>query len=158
MREYTLLRPCGKEYADGSLFLQEGRFWGYRFNDALQWRKCLPGELGQHAGVDIICPVGTPLVSPLFGIIIAQGWHPKYGNRIIIRSQEAMINHLGVPCLPLLTMAHLSKFNHYEGKFLDIGEGIGLSGDTGIVSGPHLHCQLEEHGDVPRYPMKIKWR
>jgi murein DD-endopeptidase MepM/ murein hydrolase activator NlpD len=42
--------------------------------------------------------------------------------------------------------AHLSQFHVKEGQQVSQGQMIGLSGDTGKVTGPHLHFELRRNG------------
>jgi len=41
---------------------------------------------------------------------------------------------------------HLSKVKAKEGQMVELGEIIGLSGNTGRSSGPHLHWGVKIHG------------
>jgi murein DD-endopeptidase MepM/ murein hydrolase activator NlpD len=43
-------------------------------------------------------------------------------------------------------LAHLSKISVEEGQVVDRGAGVGLSGATGRVSGPHLHWTVRLNG------------
>jgi murein DD-endopeptidase MepM/ murein hydrolase activator NlpD len=44
------------------------------------------------------------------------------------------------------TYGHLSKINVAQGVKVKRGDMIGLSGNTGTSSGPHLHYQIDQFG------------
>ena len=43
-------------------------------------------------------------------------------------------------------MAHLSRIDVEEGRYVSAGEPLGLSGSTGRVTGPHLHWAMRLGG------------
>jgi len=45
----------------------------------------------------------------------------------------------------LTLYAHLSKIDVTRGQMVDLNTLLGLSGETGRVSGPHLHWQAVVH-------------
>jgi hypothetical protein len=86
---------------------------------------------GLHNGVDFPCPVGTPVRALADGVLIKSGPnHPSLGIHVyytcIIASRRVWLRHL-----------HLSKAMPL-GAYRK-GDIIGLSGNTGDSSGPHLH-------------------
>ena len=42
---------------------------------------------------------------------------------------------------------HLSQFDVLEGDKVGKGQAIGLSGDTGRATGPHLHLSVRWNGE-----------
>jgi len=107
---------------------------------------------GSHPGVDIRVPVGTPIVSIANGIVDQIKRGGGFGNVIIVR-------HPGVPdpddpkSLTTLysSYAHLDSIGVTVGMIVGKGEQIGTSGQTGFVSGPHLHFQIDTE-DAPWHP------
>lgn len=84
-----------------------------------------------HNGIDFACPTGTKLLSGINGVVKSAynnvgGW----GNHIYIwdKTQNIMTIH-----------AHLKTLNVRAGDKVKSGQLIGLSGNTGNSTGPHLH-------------------
>ena len=65
-------------------------------------------------------------------VIIAASGYGGYGNFIMIKHTNNLYTCYG----------HLSKFNVSAGQTVSRGQQIGVSGSTGISSGPHLHFEV----------------
>ena len=90
----------------------------------------------QHLGVDLKASKNTFLYALNDGKITIIKNLPDYGN-------TAIINHgLGVYSLYL----HLAEFKVENGRTVKQGDIIGLSGDTGYVTAPHLHFSIKIRG------------
>lgn len=90
-----------------------------------------------HGGIDFAVPEGTPVHAARDGVVtIAQANHPwmgwQGGNAVLIQHEDGM--HTGY--------AHLSQINVSVGQKVKQGQVIGLSGSTGLVTGPHLHFEF----------------
>lgn len=86
----------------------------------------------RHTGWDQRAPVGTP-VGAIAGGVIA------YASRLDIRGNYVVIDHgWGV----YSGYAHFSQINVERGQRVEQGQIIGLSGNTGRSSGPHLHWEM----------------
>ena len=96
-----------------------------------------PGySFGFHTGVDFAVPVGTPVQSMMDGVVTFAGYSPSgYGYLVVVENQG--IQHL---------YAHLSRIDVSVGDRVDAGEVVGLSGDTGRSTGPHLHWEVRVDG------------
>ena len=70
------------------------------------------------------------------GIIIKQGHDARSGKYIVIDHGNGIES---VYC-------HLSKFLHEPGAIVLAGDEIGVSGETGMATGPHLHFAIKENG------------
>lgn len=82
--------------------------------------------------VDFGAPVGTKVVASAAGTVLVakgSGYNGGYGSMIVI-------NH---PDGSQTLYAHLSKVSVSVGQSVSQGETIGLSGNTGQSTGPHLH-------------------
>ena len=86
-----------------------------------------------HKGNDFSCNVGTPVKACWDGVIrYAKYNHGGYGNLIIIRHYNGLETYYG----------HLHKISVYSGQKVKGGDLIGLSGNTGKSTGPHLHFEV----------------
>ena len=101
-----------------------------------------PGGIGStnHKGVDI-CNVGY--TSSVFAVksgkvILANtsGWGGGYGNYVVIDHGG------GVTTL----YAHMSSVSVSEGQMVSQGTVIGITGNTGASTGPHLHYEVRING------------
>lgn len=96
------------------------------------------GYSSGHRGIDYMASIGTPVTSAAGGKIvkISTGWSGGYGNMIIV-------DHGGGRAT---RYAHLSQINSSIGQTVSKGQTIGLSGNTGRSTGPHLHYELIING------------
>ena len=86
-----------------------------------------------HPGIDLGAPSGTPVYAADTGVVIFAGWSGSgYGNVIVIDHGN------GYKTL----YAHLSQISTHCGAKVQQGKIIGMSGDTGNSSGPHLHFEV----------------
>lgn len=98
-----------------------------------------------HEGIDISVPEGTPIHAAADGTVIlmqSEAESGGYGN-------YTCIDHGG----GLSTCyAHQSSFATSVGAGVSQGDVIGLSGNTGHSTGPHLHFEVRVNG-VPTDPL-----
>ena len=90
----------------------------------------------QHLGIDLTAPEKTQVYAVNDGKVVLTAKLSNYGNTIVID------HGLGIFSLYL----HLAKFNVSEGDMVKRGQSIGLSGDTGYVTAPHLHFSMRVNG------------
>ena len=88
--------------------------------------------LKAHQGVDWGCPVGTPIVAVADGAV-AKAENDPAGFGLHVKIDHAFGN---------TTYAHLSEIRVNVGQPISEGQVIGLSGNTGTSSGPHLHFHV----------------
>lgn len=99
---------------------------------------------GSHPGVDIRVPAGTPIRSIANGIVTQVRESDGFGKLIVIRHP-----HMPDPENPATATVLHSVYAHVQEQFVTEGEvvrkgqEIGLSGSTGMVTGPHLHFQID---------------
>ena len=85
-----------------------------------------------HYGIDYGVPTGTPVHSCAEGkVVLAE-------NRIST-GWSVVIEHL--PGLYSLYY-HMDSLGVHEGQYVKQGERLGLSGATGLATGPHLHWEI----------------
>ncbi|AFA50225.1 phage tail tape measure protein [Acetobacterium woodii] len=97
------------------------------------------GDVGSkyHQGIDIGVPEGTPVGSAGAGTVIQAGWNGGYGNSITIDHGNGLETLYG----------HLSEVLVNVGDLVAQLQTIGLSGNTGNSTGPHLHFSVIKDGE-----------
>ena len=123
-----MLRPVSKEFPISSKF-------GERIHP-------VTGEKKMHYGVDFAAPTGTPVIACFDGEIIVAKDEKGFGNYILQRITYKNVPHFVFYC-------HLDSFlvdrnvnSSYPYEKVTAGQVIGLVGNTGLSSGPHLHFQV----------------
>jgi len=94
------------------------------------------GEVKFHYGVDIAASEGTPIGAFADGTVIYTGVGEINGNYIKIRHADGYVS----------LYAHMSEICVGWGQTVKKGDLVGKVGQTGIVTGPHLHLQLYHDG------------
>jgi murein DD-endopeptidase MepM/ murein hydrolase activator NlpD len=88
-----------------------------------------------HNGLDFGLPVGTPLLAVDDAEVIRSGFDPGgFGNYVLL-------DHLWGESV----YAHLDRVDVRAGDRLNEGDQLGLSGNTGMSTGPHLHFSIRIH-------------
>lgn len=82
-----------------------------------------------HSGLDIAAPEGKAIVAPADGVVAQTGDYFFNGKTVMIDHGQGIISML----------CHLSKINVQKGQTIKQGDVIGLVGQTGRATGPHLH-------------------
>lgn len=100
-----------------------------------------------HTGIDIQTDEGTPIVAAGSGTVVWADWGFFSGSRLNKDDpygQAVVIEHdFGYQGKPLYTIyAHMSQIDVTEGEWVRAGEQLGLVGDTGHTTGPHLHFEV----------------
>ena len=89
-----------------------------------------------HFGIDISVPTGTSVKAPASGIVtLTEDLY--YSGYTVILNHGLNINS---------TFLHLSEINVNLGDRIGRGDLIGLSGDTGRSTGPHLDWRIDWNG------------
>lgn len=109
------------------------------------WGEKLPGVDG-HQGYDFPMPEGTPLLAVYDGEVTFAGWEDPF----YCPTLDKTVSGLGVVLrhrLPngevfLSIYAHLSEVHIKTGDQVHTGQVLGLSGNTGCSTGPHLHFEM----------------
>ena len=97
-----------------------------------------------HKGVDYAAPTGTRVLAVADGIVEAADFRNGYGKLIVLRHQGAYSTAYG----------HLDDFapGIRPGARIRQGDTIGTVGQTGLATGPHLHCEFRVN-DEPVDPL-----
>ncbi len=92
-----------------------------------------------HSGIDIAGDYGDPVSAAAAGQVVQAGWSPLgYGNLIVIEHAGGMETWYG----------HLSVMLVSRGQSVQTGEQIGRIGSTGFSTGPHLHFEVRQDGQL----------
>lgn len=99
-----------------------------------------------HKGVDMPNPIGQTVRAAWSGNVIWAGPGfqntSSYGNVVFIQ------HDIGYQGQVLYTLyAHLSAVLVAAGDTINVGDAIGLIGNTGRVTGPHVHFEVRLGGD-----------
>lgn len=88
----------------------------------------------QHKGMDVKVQIGDTIYAAFDGkirIVADQGRRKGYGKYVVIRHDNGLETIYG----------HLSKQLVIENEYVRSGQPIGLGGNTGRSTGPHLHFE-----------------
>jgi murein DD-endopeptidase MepM/ murein hydrolase activator NlpD len=90
---------------------------------------------GGHNGIDLAVKVGTPVFAAASGVVVGTGNTDSSCNGVSF-GKWVLIRHTnGLSTL----YAHLSVIQSTAGQTVAVGDKIGLSGNTGYSTGPHVH-------------------
>jgi len=111
-----------------------------------------PGTRGWHDGIDLACNIGQPVRATKAGTItFATMDRNGYGLRVDINHENGWLTFYG----------HNSQILVRVGQYVNKGDTIGLCGNTGASTGPHIHYGLHFNGamtDPLRYiTTPLKW-
>ena len=96
-----------------------------------------------HQGMDFPLPIGTPLFSSVNGTVIAVSRDLAKGEGVAILSSD-IFEYKGKECLLDTIYWHMKDGSILVnvGDKVTVGQPIGLSGNTGRSTGPHLHFSI----------------
>jgi murein DD-endopeptidase MepM/ murein hydrolase activator NlpD len=89
------------------------------------------GAYHGHTGTDIANDKGTPVVAAASGTVALAGPLYLYGNVVVIDHGAGVFTSYN----------HLDSIAVTAGQNITIGDLVGFMGETGFVSGPHLHWE-----------------
>ncbi len=90
----------------------------------------------KHPGIDLAAKVGTPIYAAADGVVKLARYNGGYGKVIYLDHKYGYETRYG----------HMSKILVREGQKVKRGDKIGLTGKTGLVTGPHLHYEVLFNG------------
>ncbi|MYV64570.1 peptidoglycan DD-metalloendopeptidase family protein [Streptomyces sp. SID2131] len=97
---------------------------------------------GHHTGLDIVAPIGAAIKAVAAGRVSATGSTGPYGIHLTVDHGGGLTS----------LYAHMSQLLTAAGAPVSAGQVIGRVGDTGNVTGPHLHLEARRNG-TPIDPM-----
>jgi len=116
--------------------------YGYRIHPTLERREF-------HRGTDLRAEMRTEIVATADGVIEYAGYHKAsgYGRLIILDHNYGFKTYFG----------HMNKILIKSGQYVKKGDIIGLSGNSGMSNGPHLHYEVRFTQRVLNPYWFIKW-
>ncbi len=146
-------------YDDGNFYDEEGNSLNralmripleqrYRISSSFNPNRKHPvtGRIQPHNGTDFATPTGTPVLAAGQGTVVKSEYHRAAGNYVVVRhGREYMTRYL-----------HLDRLLVSVGDTVRMGQRVGLSGNTGMSTGPHLHYELIRNNrpvDAMRVPL-----
>jgi murein DD-endopeptidase MepM/ murein hydrolase activator NlpD len=94
------------------------------------------GDDAGHSGLDIAIPEGSTVRASGEGTVSEAAQDHEYGLYVLVKHAEGYESRY----------AHLSRIIVNVGKMVQSGEVIGLSGNSGRSSAPHLHFEIRRKG------------
>ena len=89
-------------------------------------------KLRNHTGIDFALSKGSDVVATADGVVIVQAYGEKRGNHVIIRHNEIFSTRY----------FHFERALVKRGDRVKKGQVIGLVGNTGLSTTPHLHYEV----------------
>ncbi|MEC9464469.1 MAG: M23 family metallopeptidase [Myxococcota bacterium] len=93
-------------------------------------------RVGFHYGVDMSAAYGTEVMSSASGIVISAGWNGGHGRRVVVQHRYGYRT----------SYSHLSQIIAIPGHRISAGQTVGLLGNSGRSTGPHLHFEVTRYG------------
>lgn len=85
-----------------------------------------------HEGIDFVAPVGTPIQATASGVVLRSERAGAYGILVEVAHADGFVTRY----------AHLKAATVQEGAVVQRGDTVGLLGNTGRSTGPHLHYEV----------------
>jgi murein DD-endopeptidase MepM/ murein hydrolase activator NlpD len=110
--------------------------FGTRINPFYRANTGGDGVMSYHTGIDISNAPGTPIQATANGVITTVKFLENYGLTVIISHTKELET----------LYAHLRTAYVREGDKVGRGHIIGLMGNSGRTTGPHLHYEVRKNG------------
>ncbi len=94
------------------------------------------GRRATHTGLDLSARIGTPVVAPADGVVVFADRDSGLGRVVRLSHGFGLVTLFG----------HLDRILVEPGTEVKRGEKIGLLGNTGRSTGPHLHYEVHVDG------------
>ena len=98
----------------------------------------------RHPGLDLGLPTGTPVTAGLPGRVTLAGAYGGYGQAVVVETSVGAV-----------VLGHLSRVLVTPGQTVRRGQPLGLSGNTGVSTGPHLHLESRSASGQPFNPLLV---
>ena len=105
--------------------------WGERLHP-------IDGEPRFHAGVDLEAAFRAPVRAAADGVVVFADWNGGHGRQIELSHDARWTTRY----------SHLAQWLVHPGQRVKQGDLIGLAGDSGLATGPHLHFEVLRDGEA----------
>ena len=99
---------------------------------------------GNHEGLDLAAPEGTPIAAAAAGTVLYAGEQAGYGTLVILQHDGGLVT----------LYAHNRENLVKDGQKVAQGQIIARVGTSGRTSGPHCHFEVRK-GDAPVDPLPL---
>ena len=90
-----------------------------------------------HGGVDFAVSTGTPVMAANDGVVVGTPYDADgFGNYVQVQHRDGHSSYYG----------HLASKGVSEGQEVTAGQVVGVSGNSGNSTGPHLHFEVRRGG------------
>ena len=96
----------------------------------------ITGRPAWHAGVDFAGKLGSDVIAVASGVVVYSGRKDGYGNLVEIDHGNGVTTRYG----------HHDELKVEVGDFVRQGDVIGLMGNSGRSTGPHVHLEVLRNG------------
>ena len=96
----------------------------------------ITGRPAWHAGVDFAGKLGSDVIAVASGVVVYSGRKDGYGNMVEIDHGNGVMTRYG----------HHDELKVDVGDFVKQGDVIGLMGNSGRSTGPHVHLEVLRDG------------
>ena len=93
-------------------------------------------QLARHNGIDLTYELNTPIMATAPGKVVFTGWRPGYGWTVEIDHGMGIRTRYG----------HLRTILAKQGNEIGFRDKIGLLGNSGRSTGPHVHYEILVNG------------
>ena len=94
------------------------------------------GRWAKHRGIDFVAPYKSKVEATAPGIVSYVGRRGRYGRTVDIRHKHGLMTRF----------AHLYRYRVKVGQKVKMGDTIGLLGNSGRSTGPHVHYEIRHNG------------
>jgi murein DD-endopeptidase MepM/ murein hydrolase activator NlpD len=90
-----------------------------------------------HGGIDFAVSTGTPVMAANDGVVVGTPYDADgFGNYVQVQHRDGHSSYYG----------HLASKGVSEGQEVTAGQVVGVSGNSGNSTGPHLHFEVRRGG------------
>lgn len=92
-----------------------------------------PRGSGNHNGIDLAAPLGTPIYAAQSGrVITAEAKNNGFGQWVRVQGEDGTITVYG----------HIDSWTVNVGQWVEAGQQVATVGNRGQSTGPHLHLEI----------------